>query len=150
MDPFTQKDSRYLQGQMLLEEGSTMLAGLNIHHVVDGGVQFDIGFDESGSTNRRVDATLQFLLDDGSVVALRMVETALPLSNIVHGPFGHGIYTTHLATGVLPVADVKKLAAAKVITQLRHDLLSVGSVTRKLHAGASKQIIRAMVCATGA
>ncbi|MFZ5475302.1 MAG: hypothetical protein ACOZNI_00895 [Myxococcota bacterium] len=146
VDPFTRKDGRYLETSMPLGSRSGSGVGLVVHHAAGGFVQVDLGFSEDGATNRKVDATIQFLLDDGAVVAVHVVEHALPTSKV--SQMSRGLYTTHLASGSLSAEDAGRLGAASRITRVRHDLLPGGVVTHSLDPLDSRALVRAFACAT--
>jgi hypothetical protein len=145
-DPFTGTDARTLSAQMVLEPGGTSLVGLVFHVPVEGAVPVDVTFDEAGATDRRVAAELLYLLENGEVVSVRVDEAAAPTTHVVPGIIGPGVYTSHVARGAIPLEDVRRLASAGSITQVRHTLLSGGSVTRGLRARQSRQVVQLFQC----
>lgn len=146
VDPFTGEDTRHLQAQMLLEPGGDV-AGLNVYVADADGVRVELGFTEVGATDRRVAAQLQFLLLDGSVVPLSVVEADSPVAQLAAGPFGALALTTHRAEGRLPRADARRLATSTTVTQLRHDLLSSGARTRRLTQAQGRALVALFRCA---
>jgi hypothetical protein len=145
-DPFTNTDGRFLPAQMILEPGNTAVVGLVFHAPVEGKVWLDVAFDEGGATDRRVAADLSYLLEDGEVVTLHVVEDAAPATHVIPGILGPGVYTSHAARGWLPLEDVRRLASAGSVTRVRHTLLPGAAVTRELRAGQSRQLMQLFRC----
>jgi len=151
VDPFTGQDGRYLSAQMRLADSGSEYARLNIHHAVDGMVQFDLSFDEHGETDRKVDGALSYLLDDGTVITIHLIEATPPTKHTAMtllNPYLPSPYTSHTAIGLLPSEDALALAQAQRVTLLRHSLLSTGTITRELKKRQSDALRRAMACVT--
>ncbi len=149
-DPFTHTDGRYLASSLPLNNRRSR-AGLNVHHAVGDSVRIGLGFGESGASIRQIDATVQFLLDDASVVGLHVVESSPPTQ--AFDPFTTvmgvvGIRRTHLAVGLLTVDDARKLASG-TITSIRHELFNSGATTFKVAASDSRALAAALACAIG-
>ena len=154
-DPFTHEDGRYLASTLPLNNRRGR-AGLNVHHAAGDAVRIGLGFDESGASMRQVDARVQFLLGDGSIVELHAIESSPPtqgLSPWDAGPTWVGLaivpyHTTHLAVGYFSVEDARKLASGP-ITSIRHDLYSSGATTFDMSPADSRKLARDLLCATG-
>ncbi len=152
IDPFTGQDTRHLTAQMRLVDGRPDVARMHIHRAADGVVRFEILFDELGESERMVDATISYLLDDGTVITLSVTEAKPPTKHSALSPltpYQPSPFTRHIATGQLSVDDASALAHAQRVTRLRHNLLFNGTITRQLKKRQSDGLRRAMACVIG-
>lgn len=150
-DPFTHQDGRYLSSELPLK-GRRSWAALDVHHAAGDVVRIDLGFSEGGASVRLVDATIQLLLDDASVIELRVVESTPPIQRL--NPYfqtawgSMGVDTRHVAVGQLTVAEARAIASS-TITSIRHDLFGAGVITFDVASSASRKFASALACAIG-
>ena len=144
-DPFTHEDGRHLATELPLKNRRSW-AAVDVRHATADVVPITVSFSEPGASGQLVDATLKLLLDDGSVVDLRVVEPTPPVQRF-NTYFGT-LDTRHVAGGELSVAQAQAVASS-TITAIRHDLFSAGGITLDVAASASRKFAAALACATG-
>lgn len=143
-DPFTHQDGRHLSSELPLKNHRSW-AALDVHHAAGDVVHIGLGFSEGGASVRLVDATIRFLLDDASVIELRVVESTPPIQRL--NPY-FGVDTRHVAVGQLTVDDARRIASS-TITSIRHDLFGAGVITFDVASSASRKFAAALACAIG-